>query len=81
MKEKDKKRVNAYRKRRLITSICKDCLKEYYVYRDNHYVFELCPECLETTPMMDNEGDHRTGKKDHRAALRANGMEGDDYFG
>jgi hypothetical protein len=74
-------RLAEYRRKRNIRDRCSDCEKWYYVYRNSHYIYGLCPECLEATPMMPYEGDHFSGKKDYRALLRRDGQEGDDYFG
>lgn len=63
------------------TAKCADCGKMYYPNQDDHYVLVVCKPCLEKSPINDYEGDHKVGAKDHRASLRRDGQEGNDYFG
>lgn len=74
-------RTDNYRRQQHVKDRCSDCGKWYYVYRNSHYIYGLCPECLEATPFMPYEGDHKSGARDPRVGLRHNGQEGDDYFG
>lgn len=74
-------RAKEYRRKRNIRAKCSDCCLWFFPYRDNHYVLTLCSKCLEKTPRMPYEGDHKSGKHDSRASLRRDGMEGNDYFG
>ena len=63
------------------TARCCDCGKMHYYNQDKHYVLIVCKPCLEKSSKMPYEGDHIHGKKDHRASLRRDGQEGNDYFG
>lgn len=74
-------RLAEYRRKRNIRVRCNDCGKFFFPYRDNHYILTICKSCLEVTPFMPYEGDHKSGGRDPRAGLRHDGQEGDDYYG
>jgi hypothetical protein len=64
-----------------VQCICDDCGEVFFPHQDNHYIYVICSGCLDDAPFMPYEGDHASGKVDRRASLRADGQEGNDYFG